>query len=139
MSDNYERAKEQAQAQFNFIVEALTAFNIAQKSEFGAAEFDGEVLTEEKIITRIQELPLSLEIQSCWHSPGQTAIEGRFQILLCTGGPAVRIIGDLDKYYTPDSARLQMQDWLLDWKDFWLSSYDEEILLDFSRLFSFSE
>ena len=59
---------------------------------------------------------LSVEVRTDWHTVG--AVEAckptHYKILLCWGGPAVQIIGTLDAYNQPDSAKLQYQDWFTD-------------------------
>jgi hypothetical protein len=40
-----------------------------------------------------------------------------FEILLCTGGPAVRILGDLGEHGQPTRAYMQYQDWGTPWTD----------------------
>ena len=40
-----------------------------------------------------------------------------FEILLCTGGPACRIVGDLDESCQPSSARIEHQDWGTPWTE----------------------
>jgi len=40
----------------------------------------------------------------------QDVIAVNLEILLCTGGPVVRIVGDLSQHHEPDSARLEYQD-----------------------------
>ncbi|MDR6858912.1 hypothetical protein J2W96_005244 [Variovorax guangxiensis] len=40
-----------------------------------------------------------------------------FEILLCTGGPTVRIVGDLDHHGEPDRARIEYQDWFEPWRE----------------------
>src|SRR4051794_40445173 len=56
---------------------------------------------------------LSVEVRTDWHAPGadNMAKPDEYKILLCWGGPAVQILGTLDGYNQPDSARLQYQDW----------------------------
>jgi hypothetical protein len=39
-----------------------------------------------------------------------------FMILLCTGGPAVRIRGELDRYSEPEKPRIEYQDWFTPWQ-----------------------
>ena len=91
---------------------------------------------------RIHEDPLSVEVRSDWLEIGSFAREPRmqpaeFRILLATGGPAVRIIGELDANCEPTSARLQAQDWFLPWTDY--RDADESVLLDYCRCFYFGE
>lgn len=66
----------------------------------------------------ISEDPLSVETRSGWHAPGEEAEDEEFCILLCTGGPAVRIVGDLGRYGEAHSARLEYQDWGTPWTEY---------------------
>lgn len=68
----------------------------------------------------ISEDPLSVEVRSDWHVPGDQdgAADAEFCILLCTGGPAVRIIGELDQWSEPSRARLEYQDWFTPWEEY---------------------
>jgi len=68
---------------------------------------------------RIEEDALSVQVRSGWHSPGDTEASKpeEYEILLCTGGPACRIIGELDQYMQPCTARLEVQDWFTPWTE----------------------
>ena len=66
----------------------------------------------------IQEDPLSVQVRSGWANPGETFEAEEFAILLCTGGPAVRIMGDLDEHNQPSRAYMQYQDWGTPWTDY---------------------
>ena len=89
---------------------------------------------------RIQEDPLSVRVRSDWYSPGASqepdAKLYEFEILLCSGGPAVRIIGELDEYGQPCRAWLEYQDWGTSW-----SHYPslEDVLLTYCHEFYFGE
>lgn len=80
----------------------------------------------------IEEDPLSIEVRSGWHSLGEEAGDEEFCILLATGGPAVRIIGELDRD-EPTKARLEVQDWFTPWTEY--AEADESVLLDYCRVF----
>jgi hypothetical protein len=88
---------------------------------------------------RIEEDPLSVQVRSDWHNPGEdpTDAGGEFEILLCTGGPACRIIGELDESCEPSKARIEHQDWFTPWTDYPLTSDDEEAVLAYCRCFYF--
>ncbi len=86
----------------------------------------------------IREDPLSIEVRSDWTPPGENMGPMEYQILLSTGGPAVRITGDLDDYCEPSSARLEYQDWGTQWTGYYpLSSEETGVLLDYARCFYF--
>jgi hypothetical protein len=89
----------------------------------------------------IDETPLSVEVNYGWHAPGgmypttgEFPTPEQYRILLCTGGPAVRIVGELDGYGNPETARLEYQDWGTPWTVY--TDYDYE-LLEFARMFYF--
>lgn len=67
--------------------------------------------------TVIQEDPLEVTVRSGWHAPGQDSDPEEYCILLSTGGPASRIIGELDQFGNPETARLEVQDWGTPWTD----------------------
>lgn len=71
---------------------------------------------EEAIQQQIDEMPLSVRVRSDWHTPGEAGAAGEYEILLSTGGPAVRITGPLNSYKDPDDAFLQCQDWGTPWQ-----------------------
>ena len=85
----------------------------------------------------IEEDALSVEVRSAWHEIDGDSDPGEYCILLCTGGPAVRIIGRLDQYSEPESARLQYQDWYTPWQELILSSTDYATLLTYAQCFYF--
>jgi len=86
---------------------------------------------------RIQEDPLSLEVRTDWHSPGDDSSATEYRLLLGTGGPAVRIIGTLGQYGEPDSAELQAQNWGTPWETY--EGADEDILLQYASRFYYGE
>jgi hypothetical protein len=94
-----------------------------------------------KIKAEIHESVLSVEVRSAWYTPGSEIVEPvEYQILLMTGGPALRIVGDLDRYKQPANARLEMQGWDMPWREVPdLTHEDNEILLDFASQFYFGE
>jgi hypothetical protein len=58
-------------------------------------------------------------------------------LLLSTGGPAVRILGELDSYCQPYRPALQYQDWGTPWQDHSESNIDA--LLWFADQFYYGE
>ena len=60
---------------------------------------------------RIMEDPLSIETRSGWVSVGEGMSPEEYRIVLCTGGPHVEIIGDLDQYGAPCRVRIVYRDW----------------------------
>ena len=89
---------------------------------------------------RIHEDPLEVSVRHDWHTPGQAEdVATDYLILLCTGGPACRIIGTLGQYAEPDTARLEYQDWFTPWTDYPLDSTEEETVLTYAQQFYFGD
>ena len=81
---------------------------------------------QEAVTQYAQEMPLTVLVRSGWHFPGETDQQPEeFEILLSTGGPACRIIGELDRgsvaWQSGCRPVMQHQDWFKPWTD---SSYD---------------
>jgi hypothetical protein len=74
----------------------------------------GDCIDEDDARQRISEDPLSVEVRSDWTTPGEELEAAEFCILLCTGGPAVRIVGELNRG-EPCRAWLEYQDWGTPW------------------------
>jgi hypothetical protein len=124
-----ENAKQQALAQLESIVEMIGALRVASNDE-----------EREAAQTRIEEDPLSVEVRGDWHAPG--AVQARateFKIELCTGGPAVRIVGELDQYCEPEKPRIEYQDWFTPWQTLrGVSEEEDDALLEYCRVFYFA-
>jgi len=116
-------SESQAKAQFESIKEMVLALQ--------DNENDKEMEKAQQIIS---EDPLSVQVRSGWASPGELTAE-EYEILLCWGGPACRIIGELDEYDQPCTAVLQHQDWGTSWTYY---PCEEETLLEYARQFYFS-
>ena len=91
--------------------------------------------------TRIEEDPLSVEVRGAWQPVGgEGAKPVEFMILLCTGGPAVRIRGELDRYSEPEKPRIEYQDWFTPWQNLSDVSDDQnDALFEYCRLFYFAD
>lgn len=104
---------------------------------------NGKGDADEKAREAIDEAPLSLQVRGGWYSPGARVIVGapeEFEILLSTGGPALRIIGEFGQYNEPESARLQWQDWGTPWTDYVdTSEEDDGALMTFAGAFYWGE
>ena len=100
-----------------------------------AANCNGEPCeSREDAEQRIQEDALSVEFRSGWVSLGEPLTAEHFCILLGTGGPAMRIVGDLENG-KPTSATLEVQNWGTPWT--YHSGHDD--LLTYARCFYFGE
>jgi hypothetical protein len=96
----------------------------------------GDCTDEEDARQRIQEDPLAVEVRSDWTSPGEPLEPSEFMILLCTGGPAVRIVGELNRG-EPCRARLEYQDWGTPWARYF--GADSATLCQYASHFYFEE
>jgi hypothetical protein len=96
----------------------------------------GECTDEEEARQIIQEDPLEVQVRSDWESPGAPLEAVEFMILLCTGGPAVRIVGELNRG-EPCRAWLEYQDWGTPWTQYFGVSSDT--LCEYAANFFFGE
>ena len=119
------RARDQARAQLDSIVEMVKALETEDDD------------AREKALETIREDPLEVSVRSDWHSPGEEGESMEYLILLCTGGPAVRIIGELGRFNEPDTAELQYQDWFTSWEDCPITIKEEQALLTYAGCFYF--
>ena len=99
-----------------------------------------DVFARQEAEERIHEDALGVMIRSSWHAPGRDGVDVPIEycIMLCTAGPAVRIVGDLNKYGEPVSARIEHQDWFNPFVT-WVGNCSsvEKILLAYARCFNF--
>ena len=112
-------------------VEELQA-GIAEIAEFDAARMDCE--DSDEVMELIMEYPLSVEVRSGWVSISESSEmePEEFCILLCTGGPAVRIMGEVESDGLPSRAWIEYCDWGTPWTPLDESSDD---VLEFAQMF----
>ena len=85
----------------------------------------------------------AFEVREDWHAPGGDA-DQEYRLLLCTGGPAVQVVGDLNKYHEPETAKLQYQeklqyqDLFTEWTDYPLDSDEEADVITYAQCFCFA-
>lgn len=89
--------------------------------------------SEDSAKERIDEGPLEIKTDKGERYDGTR----HYMILLGTGGPASRIIGELNQYGEAESATFQYQDWYKPWTDAELSDTDEKTLLEYASQFYF--
>lgn len=117
--------------------EALTQWETDNVEELAELEdAAGECTDEDAARDNIQEDPLEVQVRSDWTNPGETLEAGEFMILLCTGGPAVRIVGELNRG-EPCRAWLEYQDWGTPWTQWFGASSDT--LCEYAANFFFGE
>lgn len=116
---------------------------VANKAAHNSLEWMREHLEDEEQRERIgSEDALEVCVRSDWHTPGDDSASKptEYFILLGTGGPATRIIGELDQWCQPTTARYEHQDWFKPWtaaND--LSNEEEATLLQYAQQFYFGE
>jgi hypothetical protein len=137
-------ALENAKGWMDTINEWCLAMDMAEDSERGHDEriaFDGnEYDTADELREHAQEMALSVACRCGWYCPGgdgQRAEPKEYQVLLSTGGPALRIVGELSEHCEPTSARLEHQDWGTPWTEY--HEADSDNLLRFASVFYFGE
>jgi len=95
----------------------------------------------EWIENAMREDPLSVEIRDGWKEPGDGASldPEQFRILLSTGGPALRIMGELN-HGEPARCWLEHQNWGTPWTRYFSRSADRANALRwFASLFWYGE
>jgi hypothetical protein len=144
-----------ARAWLDSIREMVAALEALESGETEETTIDGDTYTDpDEVRERIQESALSVRVRSGWFEPQAELIDAtrrpaEFEILLTTGGPALRIIGELDDYGQANNARLEYQDWGTPWTQFSLFTHDgktiqeasaaESDVLTFAQCFYFGE
>ena len=162
IEDKLADAKRQGQAQFDSIREMVEALQAAEKAAWSNAptqsgDYDD---ANEDARRAIEEDALSVEVRSAWVSVrnwsrahGDQAAPAEYQILLCTGGPACRIVGTLNEHCEPETAVMEIQDWFTPWTAYCPDmpehgedqpglpehSNPEEVMLAYARCFWFGE
>lgn len=97
----------------------------------------GDHDSEDDAREAIQDDPLSVQVRSGWCSPGEEMDAEDFEILLTTGGPALRIVGELDQYKQPCRAWLEYQDWFTPWTEYHGNGVSNDDLLTYCQQFYF--
>lgn len=98
-------------------------------------EAAGDCESRDDAQERLDESPLSVQVRSGWEDPGTDLTAYEFEVLLCTGGPAVRIRGELDEYKQPDRAWMEYQDWGTQWTPY--HGAEQATLLAYCNTFYF--
>ncbi len=118
----------QAYAQLESIKEMVEALEHANQAKEHERSTNAWAASEEAA-QAIHESALSVQVRSGWHVPGDEAEATEYVIPLwadrlfknssasgCdTGGPAVRIVGELNQYGEPVTATLEHQHWFTPW------------------------
>jgi hypothetical protein len=95
----------------------------------------GENTSEEQARERILEDALSVEVRSDWETSASEFTASEFRIVLCTGGPHVEIVGDIDRG-TPSRVRVIYKDWGTSGE---LFDFDHAAVIEYCQQFYFGE
>ena len=104
MTTETNHARDNAQAWAQTIADMVAALEATEDNEQAEAAQQS-----------IQEAPLSVQVRSDWHFPGEQPEAVEYQILLSCGGPSLRITGQLGEYGEASTADLEYQDWGTPW------------------------
>jgi hypothetical protein len=148
--DNAKKLQELGNCTYAALRELVEALDTAEENDDDEAREEAE--------RAIDEDPLSVQVRSGWFAPGAALADRapvEFEILLSTGGPATRIVGELNEHGEPCKARIECQDWFQPWTawrlpveresfadaDAWLAEFDkaDSILLRYCGRFWFGE
>tara|TARA_Y100000361_G_scaffold70237_1_gene62073 strand:- start:2 stop:400 length:399 start_codon:yes stop_codon:yes gene_type:complete len=122
-------ALENAKGHINSMVEDFKKDQLLEKIN----DYEAQDQLKESILNS----PLSVEFRSGWYSSlDDELVPEEFKILLSWGGPALRIIGELDNY-GPVNPKLQFQDWGTPWTDFEITEDQQNALNWFCNCFYF--
>ncbi|MGZ8888004.1 MAG: hypothetical protein ACXW1D_00430 [Halobacteriota archaeon] len=159
MSQRENHGQDEAKAQANSIIRMVAALEcdyerleelqemnrgdglrIHEQEELAQLEIDANGnASDDRAREAITEDALDVQVRAGWHSPGEEVEADEFMILLCTGGPAVRIMGELDEYMQPCRAWIEHQDWSTPWTMLDSEYIDQATLLTYCRQFYFGE
>ncbi len=103
--------------------------------EAAARPCGNECVDADQARLMIEEDALSVQVRSGWVSPGEEMQAEDFEILLATGGPAVRIRGELDANGEPHRAWLEVQDWGKPWTQYF--GIEKDTLLAYANCFTY--
>ena len=128
-----DNGKLQAVAQMACISDMMRRYREAQ--EIGGREsYTAMEAVEEEIMAD----PLEISVRSLWTPLGYPMEADEFRILLCTGGPAVQIVGDLDEYGCIfGQPNIEYQDWFTPWRPLTITEDQQKDLLEYCQMFNF--
>lgn len=139
-----EHAIENGKAWSESIMEAVNGLEALEGGDAESVTIDGyEYENVDALLQYIYEMPLSVDIRSAWTTPGCEMEAAEYQMLLSTGGPALRIIGDLNEHGEPASAQMEWRDWGTPWTRMGFGTSDflkrERAIRDFAARFYLGE
>ena len=109
-------AAESADARAEHILSLYRAHLALEDGAETASDGYDDYTSPDDIRERVQEEALSVEVRAPWYSAGDEApAPDEFAILITTGGPALRIRGELSARMEPRRQWLELQDWGTPW------------------------
>lgn len=111
MSNSNDWAVETAKSAYASILEMVEAYRNDSESD--------------EALDVIMNDPLEIEVGGFWN-PGGEPVADSYRILITTGGPAVRIVGDLKQHGEPENAFLEVQDWGRPWTRIYPGDVEED-------------
>ena len=140
--DATDGAEQQARAHLDSIAAIMAAIEAAEKSSDGEATYEGEVYDPDSLRAMAQGFALAVSVTDSSYSPGDPdrGEPERYEILLCVGGPSVRIVGQLGPDCEPANAGIEYRRWFASWIMYRDTTAAEDATLEaFARLFWFGE
>lgn len=137
---DYDRLAELRELRPYWSVDTNPATGPSELAELEAAA--GECTSRDEAEERIREDALCVEMRGDWYAygtePADAATPAEFRILLATGGPACRLVGELDGG-RPEAVKLQTQEWGTPWTDYDDTEEEAQAFLAFAETFYFGE
>lgn len=132
-----DHGKGNAKAWLGTICEGMDALEALGAGEESATYCSEKFDDPDDLRERLQEGPLSVLVRCGWRQPGlkDDDTPEEFEILLSTGGPALRIRGGVSEHGDAESPALQYQDWGTPWTHYPLSDTEERALIAYCGLF----
>jgi hypothetical protein len=132
IKEKEDHARENAKAHLESLMESYDPYTTEEDQ--GA---------KEEIEERLRDGVLEVCVRSGWYYPGSVKDSNgnaeEFKILLTTGGPALRIVGELNEHLSPLNNRMEYQDWGTPWTEYRLTNEEQEAVDWYCSLFYFGE
>ena len=124
-----------AQAKVANILEMMRAYKALLEAPgpvtAGAETYDDM----DSLLEHMYCLPLAVDVRHGWVPAGQAPVDPtEYRLQLTTGGPACQIVGELNIYGEPITARVEFSDWYVPHAEIPLELEDYDSILDFVRL-----
>jgi hypothetical protein len=129
-----------ARAWLETITAGFVALEALEMDGAESVQFEGQTFSEaDELHQVLVESALSVQLRDGWRSPGSKGEAEEYEILLSTGGPALRIWGRLDGFEPDEWPELQHQDWGTPWTALPLDESERADIARFARMFCFYE